>query len=327
MPIFARITSLFLVFASSTVFAQLDTLSEMEQYKAVIRIKTWEETLDSRMSFRADLALVYLGFLSRGEQTIRNEFGLMDEEIERWAMVINTDFAQSLRTDIEPINKRFESAQSIDEMNNLLAEGEQLIFERFEKVQAQILEEIGPERLMNLRRVGLQIASHITDNNSSIIDFKAYEYLDLTEEQKKQMTALREQYLKGFEEYIKGRDEMIEQYTDLEIKWAQKGEEAVKENMEAIRAEIEIVEKKGKKVSEKFQEVLKSVQSKIGQLLTSEQTERLERIVAATPDWLKFEKKTEAATKDDAWKDSWKPGEPVPEKKGKERKFFPLKDP
>ncbi len=310
---------------SSTVFAQIDTFSEADQLKAMLRLKIWQETLEARILVRADIAVAYIN-LDEGEiqEAIRNEAGFQEEEIKRWSEMKSTEFAKSLNDDLEPLGERLKTVKNLDEFDGFFAEADQLAYERSEQVQAQILKEIGPERLLKLREIGLQIQPYM---DGSSIDFKAYEFLDLTEEQRTQLETVRNEYIQGLDKYAKEMGDFYEECVDLEMEWGEKGEEAIKENEAFLQEEAKRLGEKGETITQRFNEQIQSVKVKISLLLTPRQTERLEQIIAKTPDWLKSLKKEESVQDDDTWKDSWKPGDPVPEGKSrpKERKSFPLK--
>lgn len=319
-----RIICVFL-FVASTVFAQMDTLSDVDQYKAALRVKIWQETMNARLLARVDIAI---GYLDIGDnvaihESIRDEIGFEEEEHRRWINTKNVEFFQTLEEVLEPLGERLETIASLDEFDECLAEANRLLYDAAEKMQVQLLEEIGTERLQKLRKLGLQLSPVLAE--SGLLDFKAYEILDLTEEQRKQLEILRQQYVTGLDEIIKEKERLYEQAVDFELKWAEKSEEAIKENEALILEEAKKLQEQGTKAEEKFQGIVKSVRAKISLLLTPQQTERLEKIIAETPAWLKSTNQTEAAVEDDSWKDSWKPGDPVPEKQTKERKAFPLK--
>ena len=58
-------------------------------------------------------------------------------------------------------------------------------------------------------------------------------------------------------------------------------------------------------------------------VLTREQTERMEKILAGAPKYL-VQRLGLAEKRDDSWRDSWKPGDPIPDGfKNAPRKPFP----
>lgn len=126
---------------SSTAFAQMDTLSEADQIKAAIRLKIWQETMDSRLLSRADIAIGYLDLGNDAlQETIRNEAGFQKEEHERWLRIKNVEFLEQVSTDWKSVGEQLETVKNLDEFDELFAEADRLLYERSSKVQAQSVE-------------------------------------------------------------------------------------------------------------------------------------------------------------------------------------------
>ena len=301
MKIVLQAACLLLVVMKSAAYDQPETFSEMDKLRLLVREQIWEQAVEFRIMTRADLALGYLNLDGHkiDQEAARSELGFSKEELARWSAMKSSDFSKSLNTALQPIREKFEKAKSIEEIDGLFGETDNIAFEQWDRVQSQILEEIGPERLDKLRKMGLRL-SPLLEEESPLIDFKAYEFLDLSEEQKKKLKIMRDEYVQDADKFIKETEDFYCEILELEIR----GEEILPDELEAIR-------KKGEALQENFLKAFRLSKSKINTLLNRKQTERLEKILSEKPSWLKDDNDAEPAN--DSWKNSWKPGDPIPE--------------
>ncbi len=320
MKIPCRILVLLLV--STPVFAQFESLAEEDQIRAQARLESWKNMLEERNVIRRDFALFYLdNGNEKLQEAIRTEVGIPDEELEQWKMQ-NAETNQSLNEKLKPLGQLMVAAGDFETFDAFLAEADALVWEHAEQIQAQVLENIGPERLAKLRKLGLQLQS-VWEGGA--IDFNSYEYLDLSEDQKKRLAEIRSEYIQAHDLCAREISELTEQAYLLILQWDTKSEEERKAGEAALGERMANMEVSAQKTVQKFRKVAEAGKVKISALLTDAQAERLETIIAETPDWIKTLGPSEAKTQDDSWRDAWKPGDPVPEREfpTKKRKVFP----
>lgn len=150
------------------------------------------------------------------------------------------------------------------------------------------------------------------------ISLDAYELLDLTESQREEFQKIKKEYMDGFEN-------LVQKMVDIQMKIFTPGEneattaETIKEGHEKYQGELEALAKEG-------EQLFSRTKARILALLDKEQQERFVTILAKTPGFLKKRINPQAEEDDEEWKKSWKPGDPVPQKKSTPRKSFPLMD-
>ncbi|GHT44198.1 hypothetical protein FACS189454_00960 [Planctomycetales bacterium] len=158
---------------------------------------------------------------------------------------------------------------------------------------------VTPEQMLKLRELELQMPPNATSGLTDFyVNFRAYEGLELTEEQKNQLKTLQEEYVKDQKELIK-----------------------------AMRSK-----KDQKEASEKLMKLSASVKGRIEMLLTAAQKAKRTRLLETRPKWLvsSVSSDQDKPKEDNSWMNSWKPGDGPPNDRWKDfippppKRRFPL---
>ncbi|MGL4595613.1 MAG: hypothetical protein ACRC2T_19780 [Thermoguttaceae bacterium] len=177
-----------------------------------------------------------------------------------------------------------------------------------ESVDAVFSSIMTDEQLQKLREIELVGGSVLENSDMGLTMFLAdsFQALDLTDEQKVEIEAIR-----------------------------QEAETTVNEFFDELRQNPKMLtEGPGKKWMERIQKTNSEVTNRIDKILTSEQKAKRAKLEREVPKKLKelqdkMQSESEAASEDDSWKKSWKPGDPIPEKQHLSipaRKFFPMRE-
>ncbi len=188
---------------------------------------------------------------------------------------------------IEELEKRAAETEDPDELAALTDQAVAVMRGVVDKFDEKLRETVTPEQMLRLRELELQ-ADVFGDEEFLLVNFGGYEALELTEEQRKQFDALREEYLAD----VKDELALLMGATDRELD-----------------------EEEEKALTEKLQKRTALVKAKILALLTPEQAKKFERLMANRPAFLDAPGTASdaAVPENDEWKKSWKPGDPVPE--------------
>jgi len=221
--------------------------------------------------------------------------------------------------------------RATEEQKNVLREaftGDWNLF--FAAQHKEILEILTPEQMLQLRKLEMQLMPAIGIPFPSMFD-----PLDLTEEQKKEMDKITEEMKAEFDKLIlevaiDGAEQMSSQYELLRGKSFASEEEFQKASEKAREAANVPSEARRKKFLDHLERGTKFVtllQTRLMDVLTDEQLDKMQKILDETP---MFAKKVIAGIKMQRaiqqlsptyvpGPDSWRPGDPLPEKFKQER--------
>lgn len=203
---------------------------------------------------------------------------------------------------------------SADEFNQL--ENEYIASHRKARNDAEAIyrEALTPIQFQNVMEYELAVPPCFSyffgdaDDDVVLLNLSAYEALDLSEEQKKMMQefqkALDAQWKDFFEEYMEFASE------SFALMQSSTQEGLSEENKQNLVKKLEKLTERKKSISQKNRKT-------INEILTQEQKDRLAALREEMPKKLAAIReelaKQVAESSDDSWKDSWKPGDPLPE--------------
>lgn len=188
--------------------------------------------------------------------------------------------------------------------------------ESHELISEMLMEVLTPEQVQKMAEYQLafpgelDVFSIMEIDGDSAIAFNGYEALDLTETQREEIGKIREEWES---EYLAQMDEFL----GVIVKANEQKDEISDENIQKEWTEkIEAIQRK-------IQEGSARSKTRVLALLTPEQIAKMEKILKEVPEEIA---RLGGDAPDDAWKKSWKPGDPVPEGKTppKQRKPFPF---
>lgn len=161
-------------------------------------------------------------------------------------------------------------------------------------------EELTPQQLGKFKDLRLILAAP-NKGVAFLFDFGQYEALDLSEEQRRQIDAIRESYEK---EFVPLMENVLAVGMKKMERIAETGEFGQPPTAEEKKAEAE--------AQIPLVQLHARTRAKILALLSKEQTGRLETVLAGAPAYL-VKRLGLGEKRDDSWKESWKPGDPIPE--------------
>lgn len=215
------------------------------------------------------------------------------------------NFMMDLKSKMEPQMKQLMAAAEEADDDALEDIGNQMetIFDGiYDQVAAKLEEIVTPEQLQKMRQLDLQIESPMVEAGFPLINFEAYTALDLSDSQKKQLDKIREESLPEQQKYMA---EMLQLMP-------KPGQRPKPEEMQSLQEKMTKKTEDGKKL-------LAKIRSRILVTLDKKQQDKLERLLVERPAYVTNRFKLSQPTKPvdakkfDAWKSSWKPGDPLPE--------------
>ena len=143
--------------------------------------------------------------------------------------------------------------------------------------------------------------SDLLKNEEHSMNFAAYDALDLTDEQKKEIDNIKGETNRETEPI----------FSELKNLATELLSDPTKEPSESVQAKLMT---KLTELREKAKTLVKKSQEKVREKLTTEQREKLDSIREEHAKKIaKIKEELEKKAKDDSWKDAWKPGDPLPE--------------
>ncbi len=231
--------------------------------------------------------------------------GLSEEQEERINKRLAECGEEFPESDFEERAKKINEL-SFEEVSQLCDDAIDANLTVFDTVSKIFHEELTPEQIQMMRELELVLSSVLEDSDFSLsINFDAYETLELTEEQQAAFAKLRNEL-----------EAIQKDFFDL-------ASSKIDDELAGERSE-----QKENAFSEKHEKLVKraetfggSIQEKIQEILTPSQRERLARIREELPKKIAAivgkpgnENATGEQPDDESWKDSWKPGDPMPVK-------------
>lgn len=210
---------------------------------------------------------------------------------------IQTKYAEFIETFSETVesieNRAKDRNLSPEELTVLENDISQSLSGAADHCDTIIRETLTPEQLLRAREIDLALPSvlEMEDRDENVNDFltnfAAYRALDLSEEQSEAFDEMQEQWNQEFQKV----------FEDAKSKIANDDKDGDGEATEKI-----------KRISAKYQ-------TKIDETLTQEQKEKLATLRKEIPEKLaalQLQQENQLAEQDDSWKNSWKPGDPLP---------------
>ena len=196
-------------------------------------------------------------------------------------------------------------------------------------LQDLVEETLTPEQLLQVRKLEMQLMPELGIPFPSMFD-----PLDLTDEQKEEMNQIADEMKAEFdrltleEAQLKG-ERLVATYGLLEGKSFTSQEEFQKAMQEVHRQFVpsEAMRKKALDLRERGSKFTTLLQSRLMNVLTDEQLDKMQRIMDESPEFVKqvlaeFKKRQEEQAKAPGYvpgPDSWRPGDPVPAQFREER--------
>jgi len=189
-------------------------------------------------------------------------------------------------------------------------------------MQGAVVETLTPEQMLKVRKLEMQLMSEMG------IPFPAmFDPLDLTEEQKKEMEKITDTMKAEFErltleDATLGAERTAIIFRTLQGKSFDSYDEFQKSLMDAFRQHVpsEAARKKGVDIQERGIKLTTLLQSRLMNVLTDEQLDKMQKILDETPEFAKKLIAEMKAQREEQKKspvyvpgpDSWRPGMPMP---------------
>jgi hypothetical protein len=197
-------------------------------------------------------------------------------------------------------------------------------------MQTEIQETLTPKQMLQLRKLEMQMMSELGIPFPSMFD-----PLDLTEDQKKEMNKITDELKAEFdrltmEEATLKSERMVSMYGVLKGKSFASQNEFQKAMSDVRRQYVPsaAMRKKGVDLQERGTKFVTLLQTRLIDVLTDEQLDKMQKILNETPAGAKklitmFKTERETAKKSPGYvpgPDSWRPGDPVPAQFKEERR-------
>ena len=235
----------------------------------------------------------YLSHVGVGKDDMNEINRFMREEIEN-----------SLSSRLDPLV--LQAAETDDEakLKTIGDEFTSIFSEAIDKAKDKIEKTLSPEQITNIRLAHLQLGA--TERGPAeqfpIVDFQVYSLLDLSDEQRQKIADIRAKFEK-------------EQFAFLDKVMKQVGE-FMKER-EANPDKMAEITKEQEKLAEEGKQLVARIKTEIESVLTKSQLADWKKIQTDLPPYVVKHRKANGLPipdgADDSWKDSWKPGDPIPD--------------
>ncbi len=188
------------------------------------------------------------------------------------------------------------------EIEELTGQIETVLSTVYEQSTAKLLEVVTPQQLAKLRELDLQLGEQMAEMGFPVIKFDAYAALDLTPSQQEKLDKIR----------AESEVEQLQFMDEFTKMMPKPGQKPTPEEMKAMQ---EKMEKRG----EESKKLIAKIKSRILVILDKKQQAKLEELLKNVPDYVKNKLKMQPPSKPvdekkyEAWKDAWKPGDPIPE--------------
>lgn len=253
--------------------------------------------------------------MADGENEKYAEYVGLDETQLGRRKTIREEFETDIQQVFMPVMLKAMTAETEDDFKSIAKDIDTKandVLRSFSKKQDDLLT---PAQKTKVAELNLQ--SNQGNIEAGPMSFRAYEILDLTESQREELQKIKQEYTDGFEKLIR---KMLD--VSMKVMTPEPGEENTAEKIEE-RAEKQ--QEEIKSLETEANQLYARTKARILALLSKEQREKFDSIIAKTPEFIKERIKSNDGEEDDEeWKKSWKPGDPVPKGKSAPRKAFPL---
>ena len=247
------------------------------------------------------------GFITMQDEECRHYAGISTEQMEQLQKSMQ---GMELRFAADIIPTAFKATQTDDpqELEKIAKNLVKKVTGIADDVYAKTQKIFTPGQIAKMKELRLMHSSLNSDMATVIFDFGQYDTLDLTDEQRKKLTAIREEYTKEYTAIVNKLADMLQKY----VKDGQEPPEDVQEKAELL--------------VEQLKQLAVRTKAKVLAILTKEQADRMEQLLAKAPKFFDQFRKDKNQEDDESWKKSWKPGDPVPEgaTPPKPRGIFPI---
>lgn len=298
------IVSILILFVAATPFPV--AAQEVDE-AAAIRQKAMAKILPRSMGF----SIYILGngwtlnsnFIENGDEKDFQQYtGTTDEQYQAFSdYMLGT--REGVREQMLPLMTQIAEETDPDKLAELVDAWQTDTFQRIEDAEAKAAEILTPAQITKFREFDLHMNQMMQQIGLPFFNFESYTALDLTTEQQKQLHEIRDEF----------REEQLAQIDETMKLMPKPGEKPDPKKMQEMM-------KKQQELGEKSKQLVARMKAKVQSILTREQTAKLETILKKTPDCLTSMLKRRSLPlpkidekKYDAWKDSWKPGDPIPE--------------
>lgn len=298
---------------------------------------TWQAVaIMYRTDGKEDLALSEeqtnaLPFLRHENEITREYFQRMQQQPSEEF----TSAVQAVRAAIPPDDPFFEKASEEQKQNYVDAQHNMLMLS-VNDLEQQIDAVLTPEQMLKADKLEMQLAPEFGIPYPSM-----FEVLDLSDEQKKDMKKIADEMEPEYEKLLKEsaalRYERIHQYRRTTAEQHKEKpftslQEFRKATNEAAKTIKPLNREKTAQLQEKGIQFTTRLKSRLMNVLTDEQLDKMQKIMDETPNWAKelaanMRKERERMSKNEQYTpgpESWKPGDGTPKEFKEQRKTRPF---
>ncbi|MDR3110350.1 MAG: Spy/CpxP family protein refolding chaperone [Planctomycetaceae bacterium] len=246
------------------------------------------------------------------QQEFRDYIGI-DKELSESIKKKQMEIMGKMGNDMMPMFKEIAEAKTDEEIDKF---ADKMIDRQVKMIKesAEVVnKELKPQQIEKLKELRVVTASP-NDGQNFLFDFGQYEVLNLTDEQKKKIAVIKAEHFVTFNPVLKKIMEIQQRNMDRMFESDGKPNEEIQKEM--------------KEAAEPLVKLNAATRARILALLTKEQTDKLDKIFSNAPKYLAVRVGLIKENEDkDAWKKSWKPGDPIPEgavPENKTPRIFPI---
>ncbi len=242
-------------------------------------------------------------FIENGDEKDFQQYtGVTDEQYREFSdFMLGT--REVVREQMRPLMVQIAEENDPDKLTELVDAWQTATLQLIADAEAKAAEILTPAQIAKFREFDLHMNQQMQQAGLPFFNFESYAALDLTSEQQKRLHEIRD----GF------RKEQMAQMEEFSKLLPKPGEKPDPKKMQEMMEKQHELGEKGKKLYTRMK-------AKVLAILTKEQTATLEKILQKTPDCMTSMLKRRTLPppqidekKYDAWKESWKPGDPIPE--------------
>lgn len=242
--------------------------------------------------------------------------GISQDQYEEFAIFMESQ-KDTVKPGLEQILFAVADTEDPEEIAGYVEDMNAIYDAIFTARQEKLAEIVTPEQLAKMRQLELQQSSLLAQIGVPIFNFDSYLGLGLSKEQEGRLENIS--------------SEMLKEQLDLMDDFIKNASVNPEDRKDPKRLQ-ELAKKQGE-IAEKGKQLISRIKARIIGILTKDQLERLEKLQADLPEFIKnkgkkFGVKAPQEIANDDWKKSWKPGDPIPEhvreREKAKRRLFPM---
>ena len=231
--------------------------------------------------------------------------GVSKDDMNEIDLFMREDIQKGMSHRLDPLLMQAGETDDEAELKKIGDEFASIFSEALDKAKDKFEKTLSPEQITNIRRAHIQLGVMETGLTEQfpVVDFQMYSILDLNDEQKQKIADIRAKYEK---EQLAMVDKMMKQSYGLR--------KAMEDNPDKM-AEFT---KNREKLLEEGKQLVARIKTEIESVLTKSQLADWKKILTDLPPYVIDHRKTHGlplpdGADDSSWKDSWKPGDPIPD--------------